>query len=152
MGRLEYWCLVTLSLAPLGAGCGAPAPVTDAATDARSGPPLRLLTEAGGGVAMCPAGRRYRFTCSPTCGDGARACANTPELRVCDAARSDADCLNGVPAAVLGQGTAGCGGACVGVDVICPSAGVVKLAGFNAPSGGVFICEARGRDVGGVGG
>jgi hypothetical protein len=141
--------LVGLVLLAAGA-CGAPMPMT---TDAAPpGPPLRMLTEAGGGVAMCPPGRIYRFSCSPTCGDGPRACANTPTIRVCDAGRTDMECLSGVPAAVLGEGSAGCGGVCTGVQVQCPSAGVVKLAGFNAPAGGVFLCEARGRDVGGVGG
>jgi hypothetical protein len=147
---MNHFARSLFSLFALGAlQCGAPMmPPSDAAP---IGPPLRILTEAGS-IAMCPAGRVYRFTCSPTCGDGARSCANTPTIRVCDAARTEAECLNGLPAAVLGEGSAQCGLACAGAQVQCPAAGVVRLAGFNAPAGGVFVCEARGRDVGGVGG
>lgn len=115
-----------------------------------TGPPpmvARILTEAGS-VAMCPAGSTYRFTCSPTCNDGARSCANSPVIRVCDAAKSDMDCMNGTSDAILAEGSANCGGACSGVTVLCPDQGVVKLAGYNAPAGGVFVCEARGRVVG----
>jgi hypothetical protein len=109
------------------------------------GPSARILTEAGG-VAMCPPGSVYRFTCSPACNDGARSCANDPILRVCDAARDESACEAGLRSAVLGEGSANCGGPCQGVVVSCPASGVVRLAGYNA-SGGVFLCEARGRMV-----
>lgn len=120
--------------------CGAPMPMMEA------GPPpmmARLLDEVGS-VAMCPPGATYRFTCSPTCDDGARSCANSPVIRVCDAARSDMDCMLGVSAAVLAEGSANCGGSCQGVTVACPDQGVVKLAGYNA-GGGIFVCTAHGR-------
>lgn len=134
------WLLGALVTAAL-AQCGAPMMNTDAGPAPVRG---RILTEAGS-VASCPMGSMLRFTCSPTCGDGDRSCGNTPIIRICDAAASDADCEAGLSNAVLAEGSANCGGACSGVVVVCPEQGVVKLAGYNAPAGGPFVCTARGR-------
>jgi hypothetical protein len=136
---LLFYCILSLSAL---AQCGAPMPMTEAGP----APALaRILTEAGS-VAACPGGSTYRFTCSPTCDDGPRSCANAPVIRVCDASQSDMACMTGAAGAVLAEGSANCGGACTGVLVACPAMGVVKLAGFNE-TGGVFLCEARGRLV-----
>lgn len=134
------WLLGALVAGTL-AECGPPGMNTDAGPAPMRG---RMLTEAGS-VASCPMGSMLRFTCSPTCGDGDRSCGNTPIIRICDAAASDADCEAGLSNAVLAEGSANCGGACSGVVVACPEQGVVKLAGYNAPAGGAFVCVARGR-------
>ena len=137
----SLWIVSAFALVAL-AQCGGPMPMTEA------GPPpamARLLSEAGN-VAMCPPGATYTFSCSPACNDGARSCANSPVIRVCDAARTDMECMVGAAGVILGEGSANCGGSCQGVTVACPDQGVVKLAGYNA-GGGIFVCEARGRAV-----
>ncbi len=103
----------------------------------------RMLDEAGN-VASCRQGSMVLVTCSPTCGDGPRSCANNPVIRVCDAGRSDMACMMGAADAVLGEATANCGGACTGVTVTCPDTGAIKFAGYNA-GGGAFVCAARAR-------
>ncbi|MDP3279069.1 MAG: hypothetical protein Q8Q09_28010 [Deltaproteobacteria bacterium] len=136
----KIWALLFLGLC----ACG-PMPTPDAEVQR----PWRSLTEAGGGFAICPAGRRVRFTCSPTCGDGAQSCANTPAIRVCDASQSEQACVRGTSA--LNDGDAQCGGACSGPTVTCPASGGVFVYGYNQPAGGPFVCVAQGRDVGGIG-
>lgn len=123
------------------AGC---APVAPMPADAAMMPAVARILDEAGAVANCPQGRMMRVTCSPTCGDGARSCANAPVIRVCDAGQSDTACMMGAASAVLGEGSANCGGPCTGVTVLCPDTGAIKLAGYNM-GGGIFVCAAQAR-------